>query len=420
VRVAESVYQRVDRESGKPVAGKYEFTYRDATGRQVWQTSKGDTKADAKAERAELLARMHRGERVERTSITVGEVARLWLERGTGQKGRWAPSTLEGYERIVRRHIERSTDPSQKPLATVKLRELSIDRVARWSQANERALAPTTAVIALVTLNQVCRYAVRRGWLAGNPVGKLEAAEKPHWTPKQAAILEPGQLAQLLDHASAGYRPLFEFLAYTGLRIGEALGLTWADIDHEAGLIRVHRQLSRHREHAPLKTEAGKREVILAPALAKGLRERWLASRYKTPRDFVLCNTLGRGLDYRDVGEAFRQAVKRAGLQAPGKLTLHSLRHGFASLLIANGLNVVYVSRQLGPREPKHHPGGLCAPVPTRRPCRDRKGRAGCELRGDGKRPLIRKRPSRREAPSLLCLIVRRPLRQRDHDRLTE
>ena len=49
VRVAESVYQRVDRASGKPVPGKYEFTYRDATGRQVWQTSKGDTKADAES-----------------------------------------------------------------------------------------------------------------------------------------------------------------------------------------------------------------------------------------------------------------------------------------------------------------------------------------------------------------------------------
>src|SRR5437667_7784558 len=92
VRVAEAVYQRVDRHTGQPVAGKYEFTYRDATGRQVWQTAKGETKADAKAERAELLARMHRGERAERTSTTVGEVARVWLQRGTGQKGRWAPS----------------------------------------------------------------------------------------------------------------------------------------------------------------------------------------------------------------------------------------------------------------------------------------------------------------------------------------
>jgi integrase len=44
----------------------------------------------------------------------------------------------------------------------------------------------------------------------------------------------------------------------------------------------------------------------------------------------------------------FRQGVKRAGLQA----TLHSLRHGSASLLIAKGLNVVFVSRQLGHANP--------------------------------------------------------------------
>ena len=76
-------------------SGRYEFTFRDATGRQVWQTAKGDTRADAKAERAEVLARMHKGERVERTTMTVGAVARLWLERGVGQRkaaGRPRPS----------------------------------------------------------------------------------------------------------------------------------------------------------------------------------------------------------------------------------------------------------------------------------------------------------------------------------------
>src|SRR5207253_3118027 len=147
------------------------------------------------------------------------------------------------------------------------------------SQANERALAPTTARIVLITLNQVCRFAVRRGWLAENPVSKLEPSEKPHWTPRRVAILEGEQLARFLAHAGR-HRPLFELLAYTGLRIGEALGLTWSDIDFDAGLIRVHRQLSRRREHAPLKTEAGRREVVLAPAVAK-LREEWLASSFK-------------------------------------------------------------------------------------------------------------------------------------------
>jgi hypothetical protein len=102
VRVAEGVYQRIDAKTGKLVVGEYEFTYRDATGRRVWQTAKDTTKADVKTERAELPARAYRGEHVERTGLTVGEVARLWLERGTGQKGRWAPSTREGHETRTR------------------------------------------------------------------------------------------------------------------------------------------------------------------------------------------------------------------------------------------------------------------------------------------------------------------------------
>jgi len=91
---------------------------------------------------------------------------------------------------------------------------------------------------------------------------------------------------------------------------------------------------------------------VLAPAVAKQLRERWLASSFKTPHHLVFCDTLGRGLDYRVVGKAFRATVQRAAITATGRLSLHSLRHGYASLLIAKGLNVVFVSRQMGHANP--------------------------------------------------------------------
>ena len=267
------------------------------------------------------------GKRIERTSLTIGEAAQAWLERGTGQKGPWTLATAERNERIVRRQIDHSPDPALRPLGAVKLRDLTPDLVAAWSAANQRTLAPTSAVIALATLNLICRFAVRRGWLAENQVAALEASEKPHWTPQHVAILEGDDLAGLLDHAGP-YRFLFEFLAHTGLRIGEALGLCWGDIDLDGAVIRVHRQLSRHRLHAPLKTPAGRREVMVAPGLVNRLREHWLASPYKTPTDLVFANTIGRGIDYRKVGEGFRQAVKRAGLQHDSKrLSLHSLRH---------------------------------------------------------------------------------------------
>jgi integrase len=66
-----------------------------------------------------------------------------------------------------------------------------------------------------------------------NPVAKLEPAEKPRRSAGHVSILEGHDLARLLDHACS-YRPLFELLVDTGLRIGEALGLTWADVDYEA------------------------------------------------------------------------------------------------------------------------------------------------------------------------------------------
>ena len=219
--------------------------------------------------------------------------------------------------------------------------------VAAWSAANERVLAPTTAVIALIALKQICRYAVRRGWLTENPVTGLEPGERPRWTPGRVGILEGKDLAKVLDHAGS-HRPLFEFLAYTGLRIGEALGLTWADVDFERNVLRVHRQLSRYRVHARLKTDAARREVLLAPAIVRLLRQRWLESPFKGADDFVFATATRRGLNYRHVGDVFREAVRRAGLKGQGRLSLHSLRHGYASLLISKRLDVVFVSCQLG------------------------------------------------------------------------
>ena len=95
-------------------------------------------------------------------------------------------------------------------------------------------------------LNQVFRYAVRHGWTGLNPVTQLEPGEKPRWRVEHVRILEGADLAKLLEHAGP-CRPLFEFLAYTGLRIGEALGLRWCDVDSDAGVLRVRQQLSRQR-----------------------------------------------------------------------------------------------------------------------------------------------------------------------------
>jgi hypothetical protein len=113
------------------------------------------------------------------------------------------------------------------------------------------------------------------------------------------------------------------------------------------GRLSLH-SLRQGYARARLKTDAANREVLLAPAIVRLLREQWVASPFKSADDFVFTTRKGGGRDYRHVGDAFRLAVKRAGLRGQGRLSLHSLRHGYASLLIGRRLDVVFVSRQLG------------------------------------------------------------------------
>ena len=184
-----------------------------------------------------------------------------------------------------------------------------------------------------------------------NPVGRLESGEKPHRKPKPVAILEGADLTRLLEQSGV-YRPLFEFLAYTGLRISEALGLRWGDVDFDAGLLRVRRQLARDRRPKQVKTHAGNRDVVLSAPVARILHDRLQITRHQGPEGLVFCDLDGRGLDQGNVRAGFRRAVTAAGISGRGRLSPHSLRHTFASLLIANGLNVMFVSRQLGHAKP--------------------------------------------------------------------
>ena len=80
-----------------------------------------------------------------------------------------------------------------------------------------------------------------------------------------------------------------------------------------------------------------------------------LASAYSGPGELVFCSTEGTPLDQRNVARrGLEKAVDAAGLDGNGKpsLTMHSLRHVFVSLLIEQGHDVVYISRQVGHAKP--------------------------------------------------------------------
>jgi integrase len=112
------------------------------------------------------------------------------------------------------------------------------------------------------------------------------------------------------------------------------------------------------------KTESAQRDVVIMPSLSKLLATHKLASRHSGADDHVFVSATGRALSWRNLtgspktetksGRGLRLALQRAGIVGDGKQRVrwHDLRHTYASLLIAQGADVVFVSRQMGHASP--------------------------------------------------------------------
>jgi integrase len=200
------------------------------------------------------------------------------------------------------------------------------------------------------------RFAVRNGWIADSPVGRLETDERPRPARRTQRVLGHEEIARLMDACLPAYRALIAPALLTGMRLSELLGLIWDDIDLIRGSVRVRAQLSRARTDAPgrrvaPKTPPAARDIPLAPQLATVLREHRSGSPYRAGGDWVFSTRKGTPLSQRNVQRsALTRATRVPGLDDPGGgLRFHDLRHTFASHLIIDlHLDVVQVSRILG------------------------------------------------------------------------
>ena len=320
----------------RSISGAYEVSFRDSDGRLRFETlPKGSTLADAKALRADKVVRLQRGERVVTTRVTVDEYATETFFPALRVRER----TQAIYESNYRLHI-------RPRLGRRKLAEVTVDDVARLIADLEREGKAAWSIRGVLTvLGRIFATAERAALIPGNPVRKLDRGERPKTDTTERRILSEVEQAKLLAEAGT-FKALVAVGMFAGLRMGEALGLTWQDIDFEQGFIRVGYQLDRQRNRVELKTTRSRRSVVLMPQLAGVLREHKMASRFKAPTDFVFPAPDGRGREHRATGRGIERAVDRAQV---GPLSFHGLRHGFASMLI-NGLkqDVETVSRQLG------------------------------------------------------------------------
>jgi integrase len=327
---------------GGKVAPPYEIRYLDSSGKHRWQVVHGNLEA-AEARRAELRLRRRRGERVDPTRQNFEQYAREWLERQTVR-----PRTLEIYRWALERHLI-------PYFGRRRLDQIQAEEIAAFiAQMRRKQLKGWTITSALRPLSIILAQAARKGRIPVNPMTQLERGERPrHDDQRPKRILSLEEMRALIESADSGqYRCLLELLLTSGVRIGEALGLTLADLEREQNLIRVEHQLGRDGCRTPLKTEESRRVLDIGPELMRGLlalvNER--GARFN-PQAFVFASRTGSGLERKVARRALDRAVEAAQLAAP-KPTLHDLRHSHASMLIALDSNLFEIQRRLGHRKP--------------------------------------------------------------------
>ncbi len=272
-------------------------------------------------------------------------IAEEWFGRLTNLRA----STRARYDNDLRVHLIPRF--GSRPISEIG----EDDVLALIGDMREAGYSPWSIRHCLTLLRRIFRLARRRELIGRNPVEMLERAELPRVGRRVQRLLDTDSIDRLLAAAPLRYRTLIATAVFTGLRQGELLALLWDDVDLEHGFIHVRKNLDRNGVRVAPKTDSSVRDVVLMPALGELLVQHRMASRFSGPHDFVFASQCGTGLGHRNVAQrGFDVAASTAGFNAASsdKMHFHDLRHTYAALLIGQGANVVFVSRQLGHATP--------------------------------------------------------------------
>jgi integrase/recombinase XerC len=280
------------------------------------------------------------GERQPATRRLLEDYAREWLD---GYAGR----TSHGFSEQARSDYRRALESYAIPLfAGWKLADVEGADVRRLVASLEaRGLAPASVVKNMTPVRAMFASAVDDDLVKSNPCAgvrvnsrRADAEDDP-----DAKAMTRVELSRLLSEIPERWLLLFELLAKTGLRISEALGLDWSDVEFGAQpRLRVCRQYYRG-DLRQLKTHSGRRDLPLSAGLAQRL---WSAQRASGP---VFATRDGNRLMDRNVRRVLDRAGEQTGL---GWVHFHTFRHTCASMLFDSGKNIRQVCDWLGHSDP--------------------------------------------------------------------
>lgn len=328
------------------------FMGRDGNGKRRYlnKTIRGKKK-DAQDYLNKTLAAISTGTFVEPSPLTVDEYLDKWLE--SAARPRLSERTYADYIELLKRYVR----PKLGSTKLAQLRPLGIQGL--YAEMQERGLSGRTVRVTHVVLSSALKQAVRWHMLPLNPA---QACELPKRTRREMKALTPEEAAAFLKEAKEDPHGLiFAFALATGMRPEEYLALQWKDVDLQKGTATVQRTLCWRRQKGggwyfgEPKTSQSRRTIPLPASLVKEVAQHKrrqaenrlrLGSEYQS-YDLVFATATGGPLHSENLNARNFKAV-RTRAKLPSNVTLYTLRHTCATLLLLAGENPKVVSERLG------------------------------------------------------------------------
>ncbi len=352
--------------------GSYDYRWTDQFGKR--HVIYGKTLEELREKEKEVDRDISDGIKAEKRNTTINELFDLWCHIKRGLKD----NTFQNYKYMYNTFVR----PKFGKLKISQVKKSDVKRFYNYL-ADERGLQASTIDSIHTVLHQVFDLAVDDGYIRSNPSERvLKELKQAHCfqTEKRKALTVAEQ-ELFLDYLrnTPRYRhwyPIFAVMLGTGLRVGEATGLRWRDIDLVEGLIDVNHTLVYYC-HGPQKgcsfnvntpkTKAGERVV---PMLGF-VKEAFLEERENQKEtgisckasvdgytDFIFVNRYGDTQHLGTLNKAIRRIIRDCNdtqfekSENPEVLlphfSCHTLRHTFTTRMCEAGVNIKVIQDALG------------------------------------------------------------------------
>jgi len=277
------------------------------------------TRQDAEAILVEMRNKNDSGLKMSSREERLGAYMDYWLLVVQSSIRR---STFASYESLVRLYLKPGLGNKYLTKLTVADAQTFIDNQLKAGQSRRNVQKMRVVLSAILK---------RAGQEERVPRNVARFVSMPTYKPKEVEPWSVDQLASFWSSAADHpYYPIYFLMGFYGLRRGEALGLSWSDIDIANNVIRLRRQaeyFNHTYSYAELKTEAGRRNLPLVNTTLAVLNNLKPTTTGPLP-DLIFKTSNGLPIDPNNLRRTFKRISREAGLPI---ITLHHLRHTAAT-----------------------------------------------------------------------------------------